>query len=214
MMPAIEEDFELELRSLPGVLNVGINRGDSGEVNGVTLLVRGEHPEAVREGALQIASLYYPDAAVVVERASSLASGREGSSARVALVQADLNERDGVSEVHLGYAGGVGIGRAGSGPLIGGAEATMAALRDLGFVIPFYVMTVTKVDTAIGWSVIVTFRSLARDGDKIGIARSGGDLESAAKATLDALNRYVTAGDDRTRKASEPRSLFENGEGD
>lgn len=83
----------------------------------------------------------------------------------------------------------------------------MAALRDLGFVIPFYVMTVTKVDTVIGWSVIVTFRSLAQDEDKIGIARSEGDLESSAKATLDALNRYVTAGDDLNREAPDLEAL-------
>jgi hypothetical protein len=207
MIPAIEEDFELELRSLPGVLNVGIGHGGNGEVEAITLLVRSKHPEAVREGALQVASLYYPDATVIVEFANSVTSGRKAGGERVALVRVDLNEADGVSEVHLSYAGEVGIGRAGSGPLIGGAEATMAALRDLGFVIPFYVMTVTKVDTVIGWSVIVTFRSLAQDEDKIGIARSEGDLESSAKATLDALNRYVTAGDDLNREAPDLEAL-------
>ena len=37
MTATTEEDFELELRSLPGVLNVGISHGDSGEVDAVTL---------------------------------------------------------------------------------------------------------------------------------------------------------------------------------
>jgi len=165
-MPAIEEDFELELRSLPGVLNVGITHGLRGEVGAVTLLVRSERPEVVRESALQVTSLYYPDADVVVESANTPAPGVQGNAARVALVRVDLNEHDGVSEVHLSYAGRVGVGRAGNGPLIGGAEATMAALRDLGFVIPFYVMTVTKVDTAIGGSAIVTFRSSQRTGTR------------------------------------------------
>ena len=55
-------------------------------------------------------------------------------------------------------------------------------------------MGVTKVDTVIGCSVIVAFRSLSADDDRMGIARADGDLVSAAKATLDALNRYVTHG--------------------
>ena len=108
MTATIEEDFELELRSLPGVLNVGISHGDSGEVEAVTLLVRGQDPEAVRDGAVQVASLYYPDAAVIVEDAKDLPSVRGSNGARVALVRADFNEHNGMSEVHLSYAGRVG----------------------------------------------------------------------------------------------------------
>ena len=211
MTATIEEDFELELRSLPGVLNVGISHGDSGEVDAVTLLVRGQDPEAVRDGAVQVASLYYPDAAVIVEDAKDLPSVRGSNGARVALVRADFNEHNGMSEVHLSYAGRVGIGRAGSGPLIGGAEATLGALRDLKYAIPFYLMTVTKVDTVTGWSVIVAFRSLSDGGDRMGIARSEGDLVAAAKATLDALNRYVTMDPDRQRETPDHEALIENG---
>jgi len=211
MTATIEDDFELELRSLPGVLNVGISHGDGGEVDAVTLLVRGQDPEAVRDGAVQVASLYYPDAAVIVEDAKDLPSVRGSNGARVALVRADFNEHDGMSEVHLSYAGRVGIGRAGSGPLIGGAEATLAALRDLKYAIPFYLMTVIKVDTVTGWSVIVAFRSLSDDGDRMGIARSEGDLVAAAKATLDALNRYVTIDPDRQRETPDHEALIENG---
>ena len=66
MMTPSEEDFELELRSLPGVLSVGVDHRDNGEVDGVTLFVRGQDPESVRHVALQVASLYYPTAAVTV----------------------------------------------------------------------------------------------------------------------------------------------------
>jgi len=62
MMSSTEEDFELELRSLPGVLNVGIKHRDNGDVEGVTLVVFGQDPGAVRVIAMQIVSLYYPDA--------------------------------------------------------------------------------------------------------------------------------------------------------
>ena len=67
MMSPTEEDFELELRSLPGVLNVGIAHRDNGDVDGVTLVVLGQDPSATRVIAMQIVSLYYPDATVLVE---------------------------------------------------------------------------------------------------------------------------------------------------
>jgi hypothetical protein len=200
MTATIEEDFELELRSLPGVVNVGISHRESGEVDAVVLSIRNQDPESVRESAVQVASLYFPDASVILEEAGAPARVRSGYMARISLIVAEFNEHDGMSEVHLTYAGRTGVGRAGSGPLIGGAEATLAALRDLGYVIPFYLMGVTKVETVIGTSVIVAFRSLSADDDRMGIARAEGDLVSAAKATLDALNRYVTMDPDRQRE--------------
>ena len=121
---------------------------------------------------------------------------------RIALGGTEFNEHDGVSEVRLSFAGRIGVGRAGSGPLIGGAEATLAALRDLGNVIPFYLMGVTKVDTVIGCSVIVALRSLSADDDRMGIALAHDDLLASAKATLDALNRYLSMDPDRRRAAT------------
>jgi hypothetical protein len=102
-----------------------------------------------------------------------------------------------VSEVRLAFGGRIGVGRAGSGPLIGGAEATLAALRDLGNVIPFYLMGVTKVNTVIGCSVIVALRSFSANDDRMGIALAHDDLLAAAKSTLDALNRYLSLDPER-----------------
>jgi hypothetical protein len=191
MTSTIEEDFELELRSLPGVLSVGLNHDDGGEVDAVMLLARGQDPDALRDVALQVASLYYPEALVTVEDANGAPSARGDRAARVALVWSEFNEHDGISQVQLNVAGRIGIGRSGSGPLIGGAEATLSALRDLGCGIPFYLMEATKVDTVTGWSVVVTFRSLTGMDDRMGIAQADTDLVAAAKATLNALNRYV-----------------------
>jgi hypothetical protein len=203
MTATIEEDFELELRSLPGVVNVGINHLEDGEVDAVVLSIRNHDPELIRESAVQVTSLYFPNATVILEEASAAVPLRGGYIARITLAAAEFNEHDGMSEVHLTHGGRTGIGRAGSGPLIGGAEATLGALRDLGYVIPFYLMGVSKVDTVIGHSVIVAFRSLANDDDRMGIASADGDLVSAAKATLDALNRYVTMDPDRQRVVHE-----------
>ena len=88
MTSTIEEDFELELRSLPGVVNVGIDHRESGEVDSVVLSIRNQDPEAVRESAVQVASLYYPDAAVILEEAGPRAAPvRGGHAARIALVR-------------------------------------------------------------------------------------------------------------------------------
>ena len=57
MTSRIEEDFELELRSLPGVLNVSVARSESGGVDVVTLLVYGLNTNETHAVASQIASL-------------------------------------------------------------------------------------------------------------------------------------------------------------
>jgi len=195
MMTPSEEDFELELRSLPGVLSVGVAHRDDGEVEKVTLFVRGQDPEAVRGTALQVASLYYPKAAVIVEDANRAPVPSAAEASRVALVRTDFNVHDGVSEVHLGYAGRVTVGRSGNGPLVGGAEATIAALRELGYDVPFFLVAVNAIASVRGWPVMVTLRSLSDTGDRIGIAKAEGELESSARATLDALNRYLSSTD-------------------
>jgi hypothetical protein len=192
MMSRTEEDFELELRSLPGVLNVGITKHTNGNVNVVTLVANSKDPLATRSAATQIASLYYPEAAVVVEDANRTLNDARGEGPRVALIRADYDTTDGFCEVQLSVDGRTGIGRAGSGPLIGGAEATLAALRDLGYDVPYSLMTVTNVTNGRDWPVIVTLRSLANDADRFGIARSEDDLVSAVKATLDSLNRFLS----------------------
>ena len=61
--------------------------------------------------------------------AGFLADHNRGEGPRVALIRADYDTTDGFCEVQLSVDGRTGIGRAGSGPLIGGAEATLAALR-------------------------------------------------------------------------------------
>ncbi len=192
MATRTEEDFELELRSLPGVVNVGLTHRDNGDVDVVTLAVNGQDPASTRSVATQIASLYFPQAAIVVEDVGSALGAAINDRSRVALVRADYDVEAGFCEVQLSMEGKVGVGRARSGPLIGGAEATLAALRDLGYDIPFSLLWVTPVTNGKDWPVVVTLRSLSSDADRFGIARSDDDMVAAARATLDSLNRFLS----------------------
>jgi hypothetical protein len=142
--------------------------------------------------ATQIVNLYYTDASVIVEDASRALAPREVQAVRVALVRSEFNASTGNCDVELSFAGKTGYGRAGSGQLFGGAEATLAALRDLGYNLPFYLLTVISVATVRGWPVIVTMRPFSEGADMFGIAQSDNDVTSAAMATLDALNRFLS----------------------
>jgi hypothetical protein len=128
MMSPTEEDFELELRSLSGVMNVEIRHRENGDVDAVTLITHGQDPSALRVMATQIVNLYYTDASVIVEDASRAMAPREAHAERVALVRAEFHTETGNCEVELSFQGKSGYGRAGSGQLFGGAEATLAAL--------------------------------------------------------------------------------------
>jgi hypothetical protein len=195
MISPTEEDFELELRALPGVVNVGFRYGDKGDVDAVSLVVNGDDAGPVRVVAKQIVSLYYPDATVSVEEMKPVPAAPRGAASdagRVALVRAEFNSHEGFCEVHLNVNGRVGVGRSENGPLIGGAEATLDALRQLEFDVPFYLVGSVNVATVRGWPVIVTLRPRANEADRHGIAQAETELVSSAKATLNALNRYLS----------------------
>lgn len=191
MMSITEEDFELELRSLPGVLNVGMSHGDSGDVEMVKLVILGQNPGPVRAQATQIANLYFPDVTIELEVADAAQLTNQVAS-RVSLLSADFDEVSGVCEVRLALEGRIGVGRAESGRLIGAVEGTLVALRDLGCEIPFYLEAVTTISTVRGFPIVVSLRSFTDDVDLFGIAQSDGDPPSAARATLNALNRFLT----------------------
>ena len=124
MTSTIEEDFELELRSLPGVVNVGINHRENGEVESVVLSIRNHDPE-VGPGERR---RRWPASTTPTPRSSwrrptgaplgARRRARPGSRS----CAAEFNEHDGVSEVHLelrrshrGRAGRA-AGRSSAGP--------------------------------------------------------------------------------------------------
>ncbi len=212
MISPTEEDFELELRALPGVVNVGFRYGEKGDVEAVSLVVHSDDAGPVRVVAKQIVSLYYPDATVSVEemKLEPVAAGKsaKGDAGRVVLVRAEFNSHEGFCEVHLNLNGRVGVGRSENGPLIGGAEATLDALRQLEFDVPFYLVGSVNVATVRGWPVIVTLTTTSQRGrsswyrpsrDRIGLLGEG-DPERAEPLPLTTRElRLITAAADVDR---------------
>jgi len=191
MTSRTDEDLELELRSLPGVLSVNITYDDRSDAEVVTLLATSPDLETTRAEALQVLSLYYPSASLVIDRANDAALQMSRDHSRVAIIEVDFDQSTGSVEVRLQHNGRTGFGRSGSGPLIGGADATLAALRDLGIEVPFSLLSVNSVSLMNRWPVIVTLRSTRNDTDRMGIALAEGELLSAVKSTLNALNRFL-----------------------
>ncbi|MHB1088462.1 MAG: hypothetical protein ACYC19_06840 [Acidimicrobiales bacterium] len=191
MTTRTDEDLELELRSLPGVLSVSITYSDHGDAEEVTLLVIGPDLDSTRSEARLILSLYYPEATLVVEEATDAVVQLNRDHSRVAILDAELDSSTGTVQVALHYNGRTGSGRSGSGPLIGGADATLSALRDLGIEVPFSLLSVNSVSLMNRWPVVVTLRSTRSDTDRMGIALADGELLSSVKSTLNALNRFL-----------------------
>jgi hypothetical protein len=185
----VDEEFEFELRSLQGVTNVGLAT-DPGRAERLVVVARRRDVDTVRLEAPVIAGLYAPDLqleVVALDETSDRFSDGDGETVNV--VKAEFNAVDGSAEVTLAYGGVLGTARSDSGPLIGAAEATLAALRDLGQDLPVYLVGVTKVDTSPALPVVVTLRSLDTGEDHVGVGHSGEEVHSAATATLDALSR-------------------------
>lgn len=185
-----DEDFELELRSIPGVVAVSVERDGAGVAFAVTLHDAGTQHQRTETLAKQVLSFYYPQAKLKVEPIS-LAAEKSHRPPRVIIERADLLEGDADAEVRLAWAGASGLGRAGSGPLIGGAQATLDALRDLGLDVPFSLMSATAIPLSNSWPVVVVLRSAQSKAELMGIAHAPDQVWSAARATLDALNRFL-----------------------
>jgi hypothetical protein len=127
------------------------------------------------------------------------ATEASGATARVTLLAATFDPDRGVSEVSLAVGAARGTGRAPAGPLAGGAQATLTALGALGFEVPFYLVSAERAPAVPGDPVIVVL-SPRRDAattagvaERIGVAIGVHDVETASRATLGALNRYLTA---------------------
>jgi hypothetical protein len=126
------------------------------------------------------------------------ATSHAGGDVRVSLLSSGFDAGRGTSEVSLGLGAARGTGRASSGPLAGGAQATLNALEALGMDVPFYLMSVERAHGVPGDPVVVVLAPKRKDdedsgrtAERLGVASGDGDVEAASRATLGALNRHL-----------------------
>lgn len=196
--------FELEVRQLEGVVCLGIVRGGGGQVTGLTVQVLGAGQEAsVGSSVAMLARKYMhgsvrarieplppPGASGEAAAASNVVSARRG---RAQLLAVRVMRSQGVVEVHLLHRGIRSVGRGDSGRLDGAVAATLGALCDLGARLPFTVQAVTPV-TVDGQEAVAVVLSWVTEGRELfGLARATSMHESASRATLQALNRFLAS---------------------
>lgn len=181
--------LELELRRLPGVLSVGyVER--HGEPPVLRLLAPDPADrDKVRHEAMQLAKSHLEDP-IAIEIDDTVRLSVASRTERVQLLSvrpADSNE----VEVHLGFGRRRTIGRGVGTSLAGAAEATIAALDGLGARIPFQVKAAAPLGPLLTDVVVVVLRSIEPGQERFGVASSTEPEEAVARATLDALNRFL-----------------------
>jgi hypothetical protein len=204
------DELELELRQLPGVSFVGVL-----ETAATVVVQLGVEPGIDRDVLLaearRLAELHI--AGPLRIELTSMGGDAPGplSAGRVQLlVVLPWPERQEV-EVHLAQSGKRAVGRAEAGGPMQVAKATLEALEALGNPTPFEVeaairldeFSTTKVDSPEGQAerqadpagtedvVAVVLKSTESHGRRFGTSAGRTVEEAAARATLQALNRYL-----------------------
>ncbi len=191
-------ELELELRLLPGVLNVGFGPEEQGGHVAISVVALGPEQDLelvatrVARAFRQSATIEIVDVSPPEQPAPKLSSlPATVSDERVSLVESRIDETTGEATVVLSWMGNSANGRSASGTLVGPAVATLQALAGLGIALDARLASVSSGQGMVNPPVRVVLRSERGDAEFIGVARSKSEAESAARATLAAFNRYV-----------------------
>jgi hypothetical protein len=187
--------LELELRRLPGVVGVGFT-----EEEGVLVIhVQAELPQGAAPLRRQIVQRARAtvDRTLVVDLHELGAEAAEAERGRVKLLAVRVERFTQEMEVHLVHRGVHTVGRAAAGSPGDAVDATLQALTGLGAVLPFKVeAAAAPVDDESHQAVIVILEPEEEaGGTRYGVARGDTIEEAAARATLHALNRYLSRGE-------------------
>jgi hypothetical protein len=197
------DNLELELRHLRGVDYVALTRQAS--VLLIELGTDGTVPAGeVAAEASRVAEGWLDgevEIQIIDERAApAMAPG--GSSLRVQLLAAvgaptgaGADER---VEIHLAHQGRRSVGHASRGGLVQIAQAALAALRQLGFPVPYEAEAVHLLPDDLGAGVLVVLRDRLSGERRRGVAAGRSEGETVARAVLNGLNRYLQTVDRRT----------------
>jgi hypothetical protein len=213
LKPGEQVDFdhlELELRKLPDVVAVGFE-GPSVDapvaedaVLTVHVLVSDtEVRAAVEQHALDLGRLHLgrPLRVIVAPEGDGEASEVINTTptpvllSRVRLVEVGLADGGRAVEVTLSLGDLRAVGRGPAGTPGGAAGATLLALRQLGWAVPFSIGSGVRL--AVGAAGAVLVHLVGPDGDRLGVSVGDTAERAAAKATLQALNRWL---DDPARR--------------
>jgi hypothetical protein len=188
-------ELELELRLLPGVVNVGFGPVEPTGHVAVSIVTFDPEPDLERV-ATRVARVYQSSASVEIIDLSSpvaieISDTVVNSDERVALVDSSLDDSTGHAIVVLSWMGNSASGTGTAGALIGPAMATLKALDGLGITMAVSLSSVSSGQGVANPPVRVILRSEHDDSEFVGVARGSNEAESAARATLAAFNRYV-----------------------
>jgi hypothetical protein len=190
-------ELELELRMLPGVLNVGFGQAETADPDHVSVVARDPEPGLERL-ATRVARGFRSAATIEIVdlsdplRPAPMPTAEMTADERVALVESTL-DATGQALVVLSWQGNSASGTGAAGALIGPAKATLEALGGLGVTIDASLSSVSSHQGVANSPVRVILRSPNGESEFVGVARGSTDHESAARATLAAFNRYVGA---------------------
>lgn len=173
--------LELELRRLPDVHFVGF-----GEHAGTTvvqvLAASTSDADALRRDCRHLCEAH-------LERGFVLELPQSGRPARIRLLEVETPREEEVV-VHLGFNGVYTSGRSQGSDPAAAAEATFEALSELGAVVPFRVEAAARFEHEVGEGVMIVLGS--EDGPRYGVAGGKDPVQAGARATLHALNRYLS----------------------
>lgn len=174
--------LELELRRLPGVCYVAF--GDVGTSTIVQIMsVPTTDLNRLRWEAERLCSTHL-DGRFVLEL------GGSARPSRIRLLQAEVPSPSEVI-VHLGYDGICTMGRSEGADPPAAAAATFQALQKLGASVPFRVEAAAVFEHHVGEGVMLVLGS-DEAGQRYGVAGGSDQAQATARATLHALNRYLS----------------------
>lgn len=182
--------LELELRRLPGVVGVGFSGAETAVTVHLFAPGNGARDE-LRRRASQLAQMHLDGAIVEIDDGNGPVEPGEGS--RVRLIAVRVDQAEGEVEVHLSHGERRTVGRGPSQALRSSAEATFDALVQLGAHLPFTIGEVLAIGQEGVQTVLVALQPKHPSGGTRHGAADGARLEeAAARATLHALNRWLS----------------------
>lgn len=184
--------LELELRRIPGVLAVGFtDEGESLILHVLSDVTPGAAPELRRQVSLWVRANLDRPVVIEVEDVEPPAVSPERGRVRLEAVRVDEFSQS--LDVQLGLGSRRAVGRAEAGSPREAAAATLEALDRLGANLPFRIDAATATLRDGPDHAVVVVLEPGQSAHKLyGVARAPSMEEAAARATLHALNRYLS----------------------